>query len=134
MHTSLKKQHGKHNADLCELLYHSYSGQYDDWVVTTAFYSCIHIIDHITFPLTYNNVEYDCFENYYQAVIAKQGYKTKHQVRKEMVREKQHKTIFNKFAQLMDDCHNARYSNYAIEDYIARNSYNTMKSILTLAK
>lgn len=42
-------QHGIHNKDACDSLISG--NKYHDWIVTTAFYSSIHLIDTKLFPL-----------------------------------------------------------------------------------
>lgn len=46
----MRKEHGEHNELLCEKLFKE--GGFNDWVVTTAFYSSIHFVEHKLFPLT----------------------------------------------------------------------------------
>jgi len=45
----MRKEHAEHNESLCELLLNN--GNYNDWVITTAFYSAIHFVRHKIFPL-----------------------------------------------------------------------------------
>jgi len=45
----MKLDHARHNRDACDSFIQL--GNYNDWVITTAFYSAIHFIDHKLFPL-----------------------------------------------------------------------------------
>jgi len=49
------REHGKHNKDVCDKLNLQDELECNDWVVTTAFYSSIHYLDHILFPFTNTN-------------------------------------------------------------------------------
>ena len=42
----MKLAHGQHNEMLSDHLLMLENGKYNDWTVTTAFYACIHFVDH----------------------------------------------------------------------------------------
>jgi len=58
-----KKNHAEHNERACSFLYED--GKYPDWVVTTAFYSALHYVQHQMFPADIKLKTYTSFENYY---------------------------------------------------------------------
>ena len=67
----MKKEHAEHNESACDYLLQS--GKYNDWVVTTAFYSAMQYLHNELFPLEYNNAEYSNFNSYYDSICNYRG-------------------------------------------------------------
>lgn len=111
----MRKAHGQHNLDLSKILLDD--GDYNDWVVTTAFYSAVHFVEHALFPLIENGIEYITFNDYWQLIYQPQSI-NKHSCKKDLVR-KYLKPISSKYRELFDDCHTSRYNNYIVSNYNA---------------
>jgi len=60
----MRLEHGEHNEGLCDHLLTFDNGKYNDWVVTTAFYACIHFVEHKLFPCQLGGLNYDNFDEY----------------------------------------------------------------------
>ncbi len=58
----MRKKHAKYNELLCEVL--AEDGRWDDWVVTTAFYSAMHFVEFKLFPMREAGTSYPAFEQY----------------------------------------------------------------------
>lgn len=52
----MRKQHAIHNEEACDFLLSS--NKFNDWVITTAFYSALHFVQHEIFPLTHDDKKY----------------------------------------------------------------------------
>jgi hypothetical protein len=59
----MRKEHAKHNEELCDFLISV--GKYNDWVITTAFYSAIHYVQSKIFPLRVGTVTYFNLNHYF---------------------------------------------------------------------
>lgn len=103
-----KKEHALRNFDLCKKLLEE--GKYNDWVITTAFYSAVQFIEFTLFPLVVNKVEYSDFDEYYETK-SNNGFPNKHNIRKRLVSDKI-PSIRSHYRELLDDCHTARYYCY----------------------
>lgn len=100
-------EHGNHNKSLCDELL----GQqkYHDWVVTTAFYSAIHFIDHKMFPVKLENGRWARSISEAQKSIGC----TKHQCREILV-DTYMPQMSVEFKFLQSACFNARYKDYKV--------------------
>ncbi|TAL69337.1 MAG: hypothetical protein EPN82_07280 [Bacteroidetes bacterium] len=106
----------KHNKELC--LFLKTTNKYDDWVITTAFYSSLHFVCYKLFPLKekINGEEriFQTFEQYgifYQRKIGK--YFSKHQILSDLVGFYLPK-IQPFYDSLMDFSMKARYNHYKL--------------------
>jgi hypothetical protein len=60
----MPKSHSQHNFEACKFLLED--GKFLDWVVTTAFYSALHLVQEEIFPFRDDEgYEYSSFEQYY---------------------------------------------------------------------
>lgn len=59
----MRKEHGEHNEKLCDHLLSN--GNYNDWVVTTAFYAALNFVKYQIFPFTWKGKQYNDFETYF---------------------------------------------------------------------
>jgi len=111
------KEHAKHNEEACDFLLNS--EKFNDWVVTTAFYSALHYICNEIFPLEQYDETFNSFETYYRSNFKNAGSsQTKHSVIISLVNTKL--TSCNIFYRsLYDLCMKARYSNYNVSFNIA---------------
>ena len=69
----MKKQHAIHNEEVCDFLLTS--KKFNDWVVTTAFYSSLHFVQFELFPLTDDGQKYTDFNIYFSKVLKKKKQK-----------------------------------------------------------
>jgi len=108
----MKKEHAKHNEDACHYL--NQSGKYNDWVITTAFYSAMHYVQYELFPMEVGSEAFDNFNSYYRSVCNYIDVRpSKHQITIELVHTKLPNC--NRFYRwLHDECFSARYSNYKV--------------------
>lgn len=108
--------HARHNEKACDYLYQS--GNFNDWVVTTAFYAAIYYVHHELFPgqYTFGNdervIHSSTFDDYFTNL---RGSKKPHSVRIELVQEYMDE-IYDDYKTLHDTCWTARYKNYQITD------------------
>lgn len=102
------RSHASHNEQVCDFLHTK--GTFNDWVITTAFYSAIHYIEHQLFPMKIGTDTFPNFSNYYNK---KGGTISKHKIRRELVA--QHLTACSgAYNWLQDNCFNARYNDYQV--------------------
>ncbi len=121
----MKKDHAEHNKSLCDELLAQ--GKYNDWVVTTAFYSSIHFVDHKIFQpsVTINGtVVFDIVQAHR---IARQP--SKHKTREYLVAQFLSSQIAN-YRFLADVCWNARYFNYRISASKAKVARQRLEQII----
>jgi hypothetical protein len=121
----MRKEHGSRNLELCKLLLDD--GQYNDWVVTTAFYSAVHFVEHALFPLIENGVEYLTYNEYWQ-IFFHPRHISKHDGKKRLVKQ-YIPTVKNQYRELCDDCNNSRYNDYNVSDYNAKEAIKKAQAI-----
>lgn len=111
------KDHAIHNEETCDFLLQS--GKFNDWALTTAFYSALHYVCYELFPMEIDNVNYDCFERYYRlSSNNSNNSKSKHKVIIALV--KTHIPSCNMlYRSLYDQCMTARYNNYKVSGEFA---------------
>lgn len=126
----MREQHARHNEELCLII--KDLKLYNDWVVTTAFYSCIHYVEHKIFPLTDENSIYKNFNQYYRSLapgnITNVPRLSKHEVKIELV-ETHIRKVASSYRWLYDACMTARYKNYITSDMIATIAVQSMEVI-----
>lgn len=125
----MRRQHSEHNEQLCDLLIAN--GSFNDWVITSAFYSALHIIQHQLFPLTIGTVVHGTFEDYYSRVIKQT--RTKH---KSMISlcSGNLSSCYASYKWLHDACHGARYNDYRVDPSMAnkaRQELTRVKAVCT---
>lgn len=104
-----RKAHGEHNLDVCDKLF-AIPGC-DDWVVTTAFYASLHLIEHELFPLTLNSKTYHAFADYYFS-LPKKNRPSRHQVKIDLAHD--HTSVGGIYEGLYNQCMTARYKDYRV--------------------
>ena len=125
----MRLQHAKHNEDLCKIIKALPDNSYNDWVVTTAFYSCIHFVEYEIFPKEINGVVYKNFNSYYHAFFINTNTSlSKHEAKIELV-DVYITKVSSAYRWLFDACMNARYKNYIVSDMIATIAIETMDNI-----
>ncbi len=126
----MRREHAQHNLDLCERLIEIDEG-YNDWIVTTSFYSAIHFIEYALFPLEEFKSNYDNFNIYYQSNKYKNKnniHYSKHECKLDLVR-KYLPGVATAYRELLEDCMNARYKNYQVSTKTAKAAYEHAKKI-----
>jgi hypothetical protein len=111
--------HATHNYNACYALKNI--GGYDDWVVTTAFYSGMKFLEDKLFPGDYDhpikhgeNKEYKTFSLYVRDFGRMLG-ANKHKIMSELVSENiEDIDVVNSYEDLKQSCHTARYINYQV--------------------
>lgn len=111
------KNHAIHNEKACDFLLSS--GEFNDWVITTAFYSALHYVCNELFPLEHQNITFENFERYYRENFNNTGKtQSKHSVIISLVSAALPScNMF--YRSLYDQCMTARYSNYVVSDKLA---------------
>lgn len=117
------KDHADHNKKLCDLLLKgepngANKNKFNDWVVTTAFYSSLHFVEHHIFPLEHGDAEYNSFAEFYNS-RGEHERSSQHRERLKLVR-KYMPTIKDHYGMLMDLCGNARYKCYKVSEEKAK--------------
>ena len=113
-------QHAYHNYKASKEL--QKCGGFDDWVITTAFYSAMKYLEDKLFPAEYEHPrkygEFVTFKNYPQFISAygRLGAdNNKHRIMSEMVAKHiDDIAVVNSYEDLRQSCHTARYINYEV--------------------
>ncbi len=108
---SKKIDHAKHNESVCNFI--SSNKDFADWVVTTAFYSAIHFVDHKIFPKTMASIsggkfKVKCIDEYRNNTTPN---RERHAIRCELVKGEL-SSISPKFHWLYSTCRTARYIDF----------------------
>lgn len=121
-----KKNHAQHNEKVCAIL--RGAGECNDWVITTAFYSSLHYVQHEMFPYNDGSREYINFDAYYN------GYKflgkrpTRHEATVDLVDEEL-SDCGESYRFLFENCMTARYRSYQIPDSIVDKALEHLENI-----
>ena len=111
MKKSKRIRHAFHNEEVCKLIHAT--GKFNDWVITTAFYSAIHFVSFKLFPIReeteagehYELNNLDEYHRFHQMAISK------HQALADLVYE-YYPQIAADYDWLMSLCMTARYQHY----------------------
>lgn len=120
--------HAQHNEEACNYLIEN--GNFNDWVVTTAFYSCLHFVRHQLIPFRKvvdgKNVSSDNFEKLYKLICKPK--ESKHFFLKRMV-EEYHEDIAYEYSMLLDLANGVRYTNFNIDNEKTCMAVNSLQHI-----
>lgn len=125
----MSKGHAQHNENLCDFLIAD--GTYSDWIITTAFYSALHYVQHELFPLIEGGTTYNTFNEYYRTV--QQPIKLSKHKGMIILTKRYLKPCSGQYRWLYDACMNSRYNNYRVstgKSTTARDKLNAVKSHL----
>ncbi len=126
----MPKTHSQHNFEACEFLLED--GKFLDWVVTTAFYSALHLVQEEIFPFRDNEgFEYSSFEQYYSKTRDEGVRISKHQSTIKLV-EQRIQGAGNLYRNLHDLCRTCRYRNYHVSPKKAKVAKSYLDKIRTL--
>ena len=120
----MKRQHGLHNKKLCDKLYLSDPVEFNDWVVTTAFYASIHFLDHALFPCNFDSLTFIDINEAHRKINSS----SKHQTRAILLGKlmPKHKSDYDF---LISESQNARYSNYQVNPAISKKAHTILEKI-----
>lgn len=111
---SKRLSHALHNEEACDFI--STDDRFNDWVVTTAFYSAVHFVNHKMFPgeIPVNGSSTYCteFADYYE-LVPQRLRQNIHRETINLVWQAIH-NIGAEYERLFDLCHDARYKNYKV--------------------
>lgn len=122
----MSKTQALHNEEACNYL-HS-SNKFNDWVITTAFYSALHFVQYEIFPLNINKTTFEDLNQYYNNTIKSKPL-SKHTTTIHLVNSKIPKAS-PYYRWLHDACMNARYMNFNV----SYSKANKAKQYLSLIK
>jgi hypothetical protein len=115
-----KLNHGLHNEKVFYFLFNEID--FIDWIITTSFYSSIHIVDYKIFPLTENDssgkpVKFESLDDYlpFYKFLHPNWRPNLHELRHVLVRKYLHNDAANDFAWLKTNCWTARYKDYKFQ-------------------
>lgn len=123
-----QKDHAVHNEQLCQLLFKD--GNYNDWVITTAFYSALHYVHHEIFPFIDGAREYTSFDNYYNSIPKGQKKGSKHSVTIDLILAHDNEAG-QIYKWLHDTCRTARYHKYKLPDALAKTAIDSLQELKT---
>lgn len=126
----MSRSHAKHNREACKFI--KDSEQFNDWVITTAYYSALHFMQSEFFPGQFESPingqikSYSSFDKYFNEF---DGY-TKHGLLLKLVEEiVDDVDVINGFTSLKELCWTARYTKYTYSNDIADECYNNLVRI-----
>lgn len=132
----MSKEHAEHNEKACDHLLGKPNEEgltFHDQVVTTAFYSAMHYVQHEIFPLEIGGAVYNSFNEYYHRHFKGSEKPSKHTATAELVRL----NIYNAYASykaLVDSCHTARYTDYQTSAAVAEAARRRLDQIKKFLK
>lgn len=106
-----RRDHALHNEKVCKFLYEE--NKYQDWVITTAFYSALHFVRYKIFPLQIDGYTYNNFDIYF-ARNRDVGL-SQHQHLIDLSKRYLPKKLRGGFSRLFSNCMHARYNDYLME-------------------
>ena len=121
----MKKEHGEHNKILCDKLYSEKT--HNDWVITTAFYSAIHFIDHKIFPFDFKGNKINNIGDAHKNNSLRK--ESRHETRRFLVSLQLPSQVAN-YKYLKDNCMHARYIDYRVEDAMADRAKECLESLM----
>jgi hypothetical protein len=125
----MSRKHAEHYEAVCDFIH---AGEHwPDWVVTTAFYSALHYVRSIIFPLTEGESTYQNFDEY---CASQSGYGRldKHQLLASLVFTHL-RPAFEAYEFLMNASRKSRYNGYDIPPALADKARNHLRTIKSCA-
>jgi hypothetical protein len=128
MDKRLRLEHAYHNESTCYYLENN--GSFPDWVITTAFYTCLHMVSYKIFPINVrkrdgSNISVRTVEQYKNF----QGLENdKHSVLAELVADEL-PHIAAMYEEIKGYCMTARYHSYRSKPQTAKRAIEIMKEI-----
>lgn len=119
-------EHARHNARTCEYL--DQGGDFNDWVVTTAFYAALHYVEAAIFPFAPGETTYQSFNEYCKENPSREG---KHKRRSTLV-YRHLITIHGEYDWLKNQSWTARYNDYHTSDRVKETALRHLRSIQSI--
>lgn len=101
----------EHNEKACKCILAA--NQFNDWVITTAFYSAMHYVYHEIFPLTIGHRTYADFADYAKSTNSRRL--SPHTKTANLVAQ-QIPSCRGEYNWLKSECWNVRYKNFLVQD------------------
>jgi len=120
-------EQGVHNEALCEEL--AKSDKWNDWVITTAFYSALHFVESRIFPLKVKGITYESFDIYYPSRT--DNSRSRHEARLRLVKERLN-MAYIAYRFLYNNSGVARYNNYKISSALAEEARKKLAVVKSL--
>lgn len=123
--------HAKHNESVCNYL--GKKEEFSDWVITTSFYSALHYVRYLMFPLVMEGKKYEDFEVYFcenkSFGIGRHGFQQRYVIT-------HYPEISFEYGRLLEMSSKARYSNcvYTREQSKQAKDYLAAVKNFTLSK
>jgi len=125
----MRLEHGERNEELCDILLRDLPGRFNDWAVTTAFYACIHFVEHKIFPARICGNRFENFKAYCNHQYnVRENHRSKHSLKSSLVRE-MIPGISSTYNRLKDASMHTRYEEYRIPDEDAEKANKSMKKV-----
>jgi len=124
---SAKLKHAEHNESICDKLLSE--KKFHDWVITTAFYSSIHFIDHKIFPMIIGAETYNTLEDYRSYICSTQPKKISRHLARTMAIHQSLSFLKPEYGYLMKQSESARYINYNVLPATAEIASKHLKTI-----
>jgi hypothetical protein len=99
---------------------------FNDWVITTAFYASIHFLRHKIFPLSIGDNTYDTINEFCRA---KRIRRFNHKVMRELVEAHTSSEISAVYNYMLDMSYTARYSKYRFSSEAAQTAKRRLTKI-----
>lgn len=126
----MSRNHAKHNKTACKFI--KDSELFNDWVITTAYYSALHFMQSELFPGQFENPTngkiktYTSFDKYFNDT---KGF-TKHGLLLNLVEQTvDDEDVIDGFTSLKELCWTARYTTYCYSKNIASECYKNLELI-----
>lgn len=107
------KLHAEHNEKLCDYLIAS--KEFNDWVVTSAFYSDLHFVNYKLFPLKINDKNFNSLDDYFIS-LPRYNKPSKHKITLRLVKFEFDIKVSSAYRWLFDNCIYSRYLNYSVSE------------------
>lgn len=122
-------KHARHNKEVCDYL--DANTSYNDWIITTAFYSAMHYVLSKIFPLADKNrygknTTFDTFDGFCAHFKVKNG--EKHRIVADLVSFNCN-AVSPDYDHLKSLCWTARYHSYQFNRRTAKSALKSLKSI-----
>lgn len=123
----MRKSHAERNERLNDQLIQE--NVYRDWIVTTAFYSAIHYVEHKLFqaPFLFMGAEVNSLDQVHMAIAFKDR-RSRHETRGKLVKLRL-STVHVQYDFLRKQSQNARYVNYNVTESLAKEAKNCLNAI-----
>lgn len=123
----MHRLHAEHNEEVCRHLNVVTGKNYNDWVVTTAFYSALHYVNHEIFPRKIKGTKYECLNSYYTTLTIPRL--SQHNVTKQLVEEFLGDDAGDLYESLLNSSKSARYNDYKVSDQITAGCLNKLDAL-----